>query len=294
MLQQLLNAMVLGSVFLLFSLGLSLAWGTLAVLNLAHGAVFVLGAFAAYELSKAGSSSPVLIVLVSMAAGGLAAAALEVIAFGPIRRRAANKQQSEFGVLVASLGGATIIGYFIDHATQAQIFSQSAVKASIYEVGGLHFSNIDVMIILVALIVAALLHSGINRWRTGRAVRAVAVDPVTAGLMGINVTWLAIGTMFVSGALAGLAGTLLAFSSSGMTIATGEAYMISAFAILVVGGVGSVVGAVIVSYALAIVQTAVVAYGAPEFQTAVTFGLILIFLIFRPSGLFAKQVGVRV
>ncbi|MCU1690949.1 MAG: amino acid transporter permease [Frankiales bacterium] len=293
MLQQLLNAMVLGSVFLLFSLGLSLAWGTLDVLNLAHGAVFVFGAYAAYETSLH-TSSPVLVVLVAMAGCGLVAAALEVCAFGRIRTRSGSKRQAEFGVLVSSLGGATVIGHLIDQRTDGQMFSQTAVTPTIYDVAGVRFSSVDVVIVVVSAVVAAVLHSGITRWRNGRAVRAVAVDPLTAGLMGINVAWLAICTMFVSGALAGLAGALLAFNSSGMTVGTGEAYMVSAFAILVVGGVGSVPGAAIVSYGLAVAQTAVVAYGPSEFQTGVAFLLILVFLVYRPSGLFSKQLAVRV
>jgi branched-chain amino acid transport system permease protein len=291
--QQLLNAMVLGSVFLLFSLGLSLAWGTLDVLNLAHGALFVLGAYGAFELSQH-SSSPLLVVVGAMLGCALAAALLEVIAFGRIRGRSTSKRHAEFGVLVSSLGGATIIGHLIDQRTDGQIFSQTVVTPSIYEVGGVRFSNLDIVIVVVSAAVAVLLHSGITRWRNGRAVRAVAVDPVTAGLMGINVSWLAIGTMFVSGGLAGLAGALLAFNSSGMTVATGEAYMVSAFAILVVGGVGSVPGAAVISYGLAIAQTAVVAYGPSEFQTGVAFALILVFLIYRPNGLFAKQLAARV
>ena len=294
MLQQLTNAMVLGSVFLMFSLGLSLAWGTLDVLNLAHGAVFVLGAFTAYEISAASTVHPVLVVLASMIACGLASALLEVVAFGRIRSRTSVRRHAEFGVLVASLGGATMLGHLIETRTHGQLFSQTAVKAEIHKVGGLVISNIDVVIFVSSLLVAALLHWGITRSKYGRSIRALAADPVTAGLMGINVNRTAIATMFLSGALAGLAGTLLAFNSSGMTVATGEAYMISAFAILIVGGVGSIVGAVIVSFALAIAQTAVVVYGPTEYQTGVAFGLILIFLIFRPQGLFAKQLGARV
>jgi branched-chain amino acid transport system permease protein len=293
-LQQLLNAFVLGSVFLLFSLGLSLAWGTLDVLNLGHGAIFVLGAFTAYEMSRSVTEGAIWIAIVAIIVSGLAAAILEVVSFGRIRGRARDKRTAEFGILVASLGGATIIDYYIDHSTQAQIFSQTAVTPQIYDIGGLKISNVDLVIIVVSLAIAYALHVGITRWRVGRAVRAVAVDPVTAGLMGINVTWLAIGTMFVSGALAGLAGALLAFNSSGMTVAVGQAYMISAFAILIVGGVGSIRGAVIVSFALAIAQTAVVAYGPPALQAGIAFGLILIFLIVRPEGLFAKRLGARV
>jgi branched-chain amino acid transport system permease protein len=288
MLQQLLNAIVLGSVFSLFSFGLSLAWGTLDVLNLSHGALFVLGAYAAYELNQSTSLPLIPVTLISIAGVGLVAALLEAVAFGRIRERIRNKRQAELGVLVASLGGATIVGQLIAIATKSQIFSQTLISPAEQRVDGIQFSNVDVTIVIVAAIVAVLLHFVITKSRQGRAVRALAVDPVTAGLMGVNVRWLAIGTMFVSGALAGLAGTLLSYDTSGMTASSGDTYMLSAFAILVVGGVGSIGGAVIISYGLAIAQTAVEAYGPAN------FALIFLFLIFRPTGLFARQLGLRV
>jgi branched-chain amino acid transport system permease protein len=294
MLQQLLNAIVLGSVFLLFSFGLSLAWGTLDVLNLSHGALFVLGAYAAYQLNQSTSLPLIPVTLISIAGVGLVAALLEAVAFGRIRERIRNKRQAELGVLVASLGGATIVGQLIAIATKSQIFSQTLISPAEQRVGGIQFSNVDVTIVIVAAIVAVLLHFVITKSRQGRAVRALAVDPVTAGLMGVNVRWLAIGTMFVSGALAGLAGTLLSYDTSGMTASSGDTYMLSAFAILVVGGVGSIGGAVIISYGLAIAQTAVEAYGPANYQTGIAFALIFLFLIFRPTGLFARQLGLRV
>lgn len=294
MLQQLLNAIVLGSVFLLFSFGLSLAWGTLDVLNLSHGALFVLGAYAAYKLSLSTSLPLIPITLLSIVGVGIVAALLEAVAFGRIRARIRNKRQAELGVLVASLGGATIIGQLIAIATKSQIFTQTLVSPSQYHLGSLQFSNVDVAIVVITIVVAVVLQVAIGKSRQGRAVRALAVDPVTAGLMGINVSWLAIGTMFLSGALAGLAGAMLSFDSSGMASTSGDTYMLSAFAILVVGGVGSIGGAVIVSYALAIAQTAIVAYGPANYQTGIAFALIFLFLIIRPTGLFSRQLGLRV
>ncbi|MDA8281160.1 MAG: branched-chain amino acid ABC transporter permease [Actinomycetota bacterium] len=294
MIQQLVNALVLGSVFLLFSLGLSLAWGTLDVLNLAHGALFVLGAYLTYELGVSTSLPVVVVALIGMVGCGLAATVLEITAFGPIRVRMRSKRQAELGVLVASLGGATIIGQLISNATRDQIFAQRVFEAKQYHVAGIVVSNIDGAIVIIALVVATAIHLVTSRSHQGRAVRALAVDPVTAGLMGINVRLVALGTMFVSGALAGLAGVLLSFGASGMTVSSGDAYMLSAFAILVVGGVGSILGACITSYAVAIAETAVVAYGPSNYETGVAFGLILLFLIVRPTGLFAKNLAERV
>jgi branched-chain amino acid transport system permease protein len=149
-------------------------------------------------------------------------------------------------------------------------------------------TNIQVIIVVVAILVAVGLELWIRRSRQGRAIRALAYDPGTAELMGVNVNLLAAGTMFVSGALAGLAGVLLAVNISGQDVLTGEYYMLTAFAILIVGGVGSIRGAVIAAYLIAIAETAVVAYGPSQYRDGVAFLLILLILLVRPQGIFAR------
>lgn len=295
MLAQLVNAIVLGSVLLLFSLGLSLAWGTLDVLNLAHGALFILGGYVGYRIGQSAAWPLWIVAIAAMLASGLAAAVLEVIAFGPVRSRFKNRRQAELAVLVASLGGSIVLGQLITNWTNGAIFAPSAriFAAHIYSWGSLRIGDIDIIIMAVAVAAATALHLWVGRSRQGRAVRAMACAPRTAALMGINVWRLGIQTMFLSGALAGLAGLLVAFRISGETTATGDTYLLSAFSIIVVGGVGSIAGAAIASYAVAIAETAIVAYGPSGYSTGVAFGLIFLFLIFRPQGLFARRSAAR-
>ena len=296
MAQQLVNALVLGSVLLLFSLGLSLAWGTLDSLNLAHGALFIFGGYLGFELGQSTSLPFVVVLLLSMVGAGLAAALIEVLSFGPIRTRMKNRRQAELAILVASLGGSIVLGQLIGHWTNHAIFSPSRdlFRVTQFDVFGVGVSNIAILITVVAAVVAVGLQLLVSRSRQGRAVRALAFSPSTAELMGINVRLLAVGTMFISGALAGLAGLLLSFRISGQDVATGETYMLSAFAVLIVGGVGSILGATVVAYSLAFVQTAISAYGPGSYATGVAFALIFIFLLFRPQGLFARAVTERV
>jgi branched-chain amino acid transport system permease protein len=295
MLEQLINAVVLGSVLLLFSVGLSLAWGTLDVLNLAHGAIFVLGSYLAYQLGQSTSLPFVPVVVISMCGTGAAAVVVELVAFGPIRSRFASRRQAGLAVLVASLGAATVLEQLISNWTHNEIFvpSQKLFTSKEYQVGSLTISNIDVIIVVAAVVVAVGLQFLVSRTRQGRAVRALAYAPRTASLMGVNVRLLATATMFLSGALAGLAGLFLSFQISGMAVTSGDIYMLSAFAILVVGGVGSIGGAVVASYGLAVAETAVVAYGPSGYETGVAFALIFIFLLVRPRGLFARAMVER-
>jgi len=294
--QQLLNAVVLGSILLLFALGLSLAWGTLDVLNLAHGSLFITGGYVGYALSESSTDWPFpLVVLAAMLGGGLAAAAMELLAFGPIRMRMRNKRQAELSVLVASLGASMILNQYISNATDHAVFAPGAdvFEVKVYDALGLRITNIEIVILITCLVATTALALWIKTSRQGRAVRAVAYSPGTAELMGINVRSIGLRTMILSGALAGLAGLLLAIRISGQTVETGNTYMLAAFAILVVGGVGSLLGATVAAYVIAMAQTLVVAWGASGFRDGVAFALIFLVLIARPQGLFARRKAER-
>lgn len=290
MFQQLINAVVYGSVLTLFALGLSLAWGTLDVLNLAHGSVFVFAGFLTYELSHHGTFSFVPTLLVSMVGAGLVTAALEFAAFRHIRNRFSSKRQAELSMLVASIGAATIINQVVSNETNNTQFGPPGSLFSVHEhhIGHAGITNIEILIIVIAVVAAIALDLGVRRTRYGRAIRAVAYDPSTSGLLGINVNLVAAVTMFVAGALAGLAGVLLSVNLGAEDATTGQTYLLTAFAILIVGGVGSVRGAVSAAYLIAIVETAVTAYGPSQWRDGVAFLLILLVLLVRPQGLFAR------
>lgn len=290
--QQLLNALVLGSVLLLFSVGLSLAWGTLDVLNLAHGSLFVVGGYVGYAFGTSDHDVPfVVVALAAMLAGGGAAALMELVAFGQIRSRIRNKRQAELSVLVASLGASMILNQYIANKTGNVAFAPGADIFAVhsYEFLGVRITNIEILILAASLVTTGGLAAWITWSRQGRAVRAVAYSPSTAELMGINVRSVGLRTMFLSGAIAGLAGLLLAIKIAGQTVETGNTYMLAAFAILVVGGVGSLRGAAVAAYVIAFAQTLAVAWDASGFRDGIVFALIFLVLIARPEGLFARR-----
>jgi branched-chain amino acid transport system permease protein len=207
-----------------------------------------------------------------------------------------NKRQAELAALVASLGASIVLGQLVSNWTKNAIFapSEKIFTTHVYTIGSVHIGDIDIIIAVAAVVVAVATQLWVSHSRQGRAVRALAYAPNTAGLMGINVRLLAITTMFISGAMAGLSGLLLSFKISGETVGTGDTYLLSAFSIIVVGGVGSVVGAAIAAYVIAIAETAIIAYGPSGYSTGVAFALIFVFLLFRPQGLFARRLTERV
>lgn len=293
--QQLVNALVLGSILLLFSLGLSLAWGTLDTLNLAHGSIFVLGGYLGYEVGKSTTLPFVVVLAIAMIGSGVVAAVIELIAFGQIRSRNRNKRQAELSMLVASLGASVALNQFVSIRTGNVLFTptQRLLTVHQYEFGGVRFTNVAAIIVLMTIVVALVLGWWIRFSREGKATRAVAYSPGAAQLVGINVRLLGLRTMFISGALAGLAGLLLAFQISGETVDNGGTYMLSAFAILVFGGVGSVLGATIAAYVIALAETLVIGYGPAGYSNAVAFALIFVMLLVRPGGIIARAKSER-
>lgn len=285
-----LDAIVLGSIFTLFALGLTLAWGVLNVLNLAHGAIFMFGALSAYFMTQNHAYSPWLVVPFAMLVSAGLAVALEVLAFRQIRRRAPDARSAELAMVIASVGAGAVLVAIAQNVTDGGVrqVNPATFEVNRVEVAGVQLTNVELVIIVVALVIGAGLAAFVRRSRYGQALRALAHDPYTCGLLGISANRLSSMTMFVSGALAGLAGVLLAVHLGSIQAHMGEPLLLTAFAAIVLGGVGSVWGAIVGAYVLAFAQTATVVYIAPSLQTAIAFALVIVLLLVRPQGLFAK------
>jgi branched-chain amino acid transport system permease protein len=286
--QQLLNAIVLGSVYTLFSLGLSLAWGVANILNLAHGALFVAGALVSYEIGQVAAIPLFLMLPIAALAGGAGAVLLDIFAFSPITRRIHNEAKRERGIMLASLGAAAIIVNIANVRTHytVQRINEKVYGIKTFYFWGLHITNIAIVILVLTVVAAVGLVAWLRRSTHGRAVRAVAFSRELAPLFGINATLLSRLMLFFGGCLAGAAGLLLATELSGFDPYFGNSFMLKAFAVVIIGGIGSVGGTVIAAYALAIVETYIVGYlpsGIPF--DAVAFGLIILVLVIRPQGI---------
>jgi branched-chain amino acid transport system permease protein len=295
MIQQLLNALVLGSVYALFSLGLTLVWGVANILNLAHGALFLSGALIAFVLTEQ-ITLPLPLMLVIVAVAGAALAALmDAIAFRPIARRAPTPARREMAVLLASLGLAAAATNVADVVTGFQIkrIPAGVIKVETYDLFGLSVTNVQIVIIVIGLAATIAIATWVRRSASGRALRAVAFDPALASLLGVNANRLSRVTLMLSGAIAGVAGLLLAINLSGFDSSFGESLLLKAFVAVIVGGIGSVGGTAVAAYGLALLETLLVAYGPGDARDAVAFGVILLVLVLRPQGLFGVSSSER-
>jgi branched-chain amino acid transport system permease protein len=288
MAQQILNAVVLGSIYTLFSLGLSLAWGVANILNLAHGALFVLGALISYDIARSVALPLPVMLPIAAIAGGADAIVLDMFAFAPITRRTRNFHKRERAIMLASLGAAAIVTNVANVQTKfaVQLIPTGVFSVTTYSFIGLRITNIAIVTLVLTAIAATILVTWLRRSAHGRAVRAVAFNREIAPLFGINAKLLSRLMLLVGGGLAGAAGLLLAIQLSGFDSYSGNNLMLKAFAVVIIGGVGSIGGTVIAAYALALAETLIIAYLPSAIPTdAVAFTLIILVLVIRPQGI---------
>ncbi|GEK79115.1 branched-chain amino acid ABC transporter permease [Agrococcus baldri] len=285
------DAMILGSIYALFTVGLSLSWGILGVLNLAHGSIFMAGALSAYMITSAGALPLAVVLPASMLVSGGLVVLMELVAFRPIRRRAANPLAAELPMAIASVGVSSVLVAFANNFTAGYSLSlpQDMFTVSSINILGLTITNIGALIVVFAIGLTVALGLYVARSRQGRALKVIAQDSYVGGLLGISMNRLALGTMFISGALAGCGGVLFSIHVNSMHAYMGEALLLKAFAVIVVGGIGSIWGAAIGAYVLAAAEVLAVVSVGVGMRDVVAFVLIIVILLARPQGLLSKR-----
>jgi len=290
MLQQLLDSVVLASIYILFSIGMSLAWGILGILNLAHGAILMFSAYVAYLWADSTSASLPMVLIAGLLAGGVLSLLMELGPFRAIRHSVGDAEELELRTVIASLGVSTILVAVAAHYTGNTSFQvPTTFQPTAYQIGSVRISDLQVIIIVVGFGLSLLLALWLSRSRNGRAVRALESDVETAALMGISERKLSSATMFVSGALAGLAGVFLVIYLGATDPAASHSLLTSAFAVIVIGGVGSIGGAVIGALVLALLETLVISNTSGVWSPAIAFSFIIVVLLVRPEGLFSSS-----
>ncbi len=291
MAQDVLNALTLGSLYLLFALGMSLAWGTIGILNFAHGSIFMFAAFTAHLIVQEVSLPIPVMILLGVLVGAALSVLLQVLAFEPIQRRAVDHRKAELQILVGGIGIAIIPLAIAQRITKSVPFGYSGGSFSVttYDLGFIRVSNIQLLTLVAAFGLAGLIGWWLRAARPGLALRAIGVDSEVATMMGVDRRRLALLTMAVAGGLAGLAGVLLTYYLGSIAPETGDAFLLKAFAAIILGGVGSIAGVVVGAMVLAGIETFVLVTTDGSWTPAIAFGLIFLMLLVRPNGLFGRQ-----
>ncbi|HLA34132.1 MAG TPA: branched-chain amino acid ABC transporter permease [Rhodocyclaceae bacterium] len=284
--QQLLNALTLGSVYALFALGFTLVFGVLAVINLSHGAVFMLGSYAAL-LTMTRFAVPLWLGLtVAMVVSGLIGLAIDVAILKPLRARNAPHlipMIATIGVTIMLTNAAQ--GLF---GVEVQRFPDDALPAWEFTFGEVHVRGLEIAIVAIAFLLMAALFSILRYTQLGRAMRAIAESPKAAALLGVNVEGIFHLTSFVAAALGGVAGVLIGLNFNAITPFMGQPILHKGIAVVILGGMGDIRGALIGGLFLGFAEVLSKAYISSQMGDAVAFGLLFAILLVRPTGLFGR------
>jgi branched-chain amino acid transport system permease protein len=289
--QDVLTVISLGSIYLLFALGMSLTWGTIDILNFAHGSIFMFSTFAAYRVLAETELGLVPVIALGVVVGAAMSLLIQVLAFEQIIKRARDKRTAEMQILIGGIGVAIIPLVIAQDYTKSNPFglNKSTFEVTTWTVGDLRITNIASLTIVVAVLLWAGIALWLRRSRNGLALRAIGVDSEVASMMGVDRRRLALLTMAVSGGLAGLAGVLFTYSLGAITPESGETLLVKAFACIILGGVGSMAGVAFGSFFLAAAEVWVLTQTSGSWVEAVSFGLIFLVLLVRPAGVFGRK-----
>ncbi|MBC3917544.1 MULTISPECIES: branched-chain amino acid ABC transporter permease [Undibacterium] len=284
--QQLINALTLGSVYALFALGFTLVFGVLGVINLSHGAIFMLGSYMALLLVSSFQMSLWMAMLLSMLACGLLGVVVDFLVLRPLRKRNAP----HLAPMIATIGVAIMItnisqGIF---GAENKRFPFGTIPEESFSLGNLHLTAVQLAIVVIAFILMLVLLQVMRRTQIGRALRAIAESPKAAYLLGINVEGLFFLTSFAAAALGGAAGVLVGLSFNAISPFMGQPMLHKGIAVIILGGMGDIRGAMIGGLFLGFAEVMSVAYISSDFRDAVAFGLLFIILLVRPSGMFGR------
>ena len=284
--QQLLNALTLGSVYALFALGFTLVFGVLAVINLSHGAVFMVGSYAALLVVTRFEAPLWLGFLAATLISGLLGLAIDVLILKPLRARGAP----HLIPMIATIGVAIILtsgaqGLF---GAEMQRFPEDVLPAGELVIGEVHVRVLEIAIVAIAFALMAVLFLAIRRSQLGRALRAIAESPKAAYLLGIDVEGLFHFTSFAAAALGGIAGVLIGLNFNAITPFMGQPILHKGIAVIILGGMGDIRGALIGGLFLGAAEVFSKGYLSSQMGDAVAFGLLFLILLVRPSGLFGR------
>jgi branched-chain amino acid transport system permease protein len=289
-LQQVINGLSLGSVYALIAVGYSLVYSVLLFSNFAHGGFLVIGGYICYGALKSMGVNIWLAGMLSLAGAGIAAALTERIAYKPIRERT----NVTLYLLIASMGMSIVIeNIFVIVAGGRFRALPPVIPTYPVQLFGLATTSaFDLLSFLIALIALGCLQLFLSRTKWGLAIRAAACDLRTAGLMGVNVNLLISIVFFTAGALAAIGGIFLSVRYT--LYPQLGAITIKAFVAAVIGGLGSLPGAVVGSLILGLAEMLAAGFISSQMRDLVVFSLLVITLLIKPSGLFGKQMSEKI
>ncbi len=296
LIQQIVNGASNGAIYALIALGYTMVYGILKLINFAHGEVFMVGAFAGLAVQRAlpGQGTPVLVaaLVAAAVASALTAVLIERVAYRPLRGK------PRIIVLITAIGVSIFVQNVVATLTRASPFFWQPVFVTENETARYliepYLTLADAFVIGGATLMMLLLQYIVYRTRMGKAMRAVSQNMDVASLMGINTSRVIGFTFLLAGALAGVGAVLVGQKNGSVNYGMGLMPGLKAFVAAVLGGIGSIPGALVGGVILGFAETFVAAYVSSNYRDAIAFAILIVVLLVRPSGIFGKYVPEKV
>lgn len=291
LIQHLINGISLGSIYALVALGYTMVYGILHLINFAHSDVYMVGAFAAYYTAKLmgisqspGLSTLIILTIASMVACSILGLAIERFAYRPLRNA------PKLNILITAIGVSLLLQYLgqVIFGASPKVFPQILDDSVLTTIGSVPLKLLDVTVLIITLIMMMILHFVIFKTKLGKAMRAVSTNMTVAKMMGVNTDRVIAFTFVVGSSLAAVGSVLVGMKYPKIDPLMGMLIGIKAFVAAVLGGIGSVPGAVIGALIMGLSEEMVVAYLSSTYRDALAFGILIIILVFKPSGLLGK------
>ncbi len=295
--QHLINGLNVGAIYGLIALGYTMVYGILQLINFAHSDVYMVGAFAAFygaKYLKLAESPGLVSLLICIAIASTTCAVLglliERLAYRPLR------SSPKVNVLITAIGVSLFLQF-----TGQQIFGAAPESfpeiindSVVFSWGQIQIRLVDVTLLSVTVIIMLLLRFFVQKTKTGLAMRAVSYDPKVASLMGISVNRIVLLTFVIGSGLAGVASVLVGIKYSKIDVLMGMVYGLKAFVAAVLGGIGSFSGAVLGSLLMGICEEFVGGYLSSSYRDAFAFGILIVVLVWKPTGLLGTKQAEKV
>ncbi len=292
-LQQFINGLSLGSIYALIALGYTMVYGIVTLINFAHGDIMMMGAYAGYFVLVAlGASSGgfAAALLVAMVFCGFLGVAIERLAYRPLRN--APRLNSLITAIAVELILQNMMRVLPFAGPDPKQFPALNVPAIV--IGPVSIPGIKALVIIASVLLMLALHILVNYTRTGKAMRSVSYDMQASSLMGINVNKTIAITFAIGSVLAGAGGVLYASAYPQVDPLMGYMPGLKAFVAAVLGGIGSIPGAMIGGVILGIAETMTKGYGPSQYADAISFGILILILLVKPTGLLGKKRVIKV
>jgi branched-chain amino acid transport system permease protein len=294
--QELVNGITTGALYSLVALGFSMVYGVLKLLNFAHGDLYMIGAYIGFFVIQwfggpqhLTIAVPLLLVIMFVLAAGLVGGlgvAIERFAYRPLR------DAPRIAPLITAIG----VSFFLESSALLLFGAQYRVYntadfislSSGIQIGSVTIDSVQILVLVLGVVLMVGLQLLVNRTRLGRQMRAVAADREAAEMLGINVNFIITATFFLGSALAGVAGIMGGLLFNQVTSTIGFIVGLKAFTAAVVGGIGSIPGAMLGGLVIGVAESFVTGYISSTYSNLIVFGILIVVMLLRPSGLLGR------